>query len=377
VVKKIVNLYQIIIIGGGLAGLVNALQLSKAGLSVCLIEKKAYPFHKVCGEYVSNEVLPFLRTLGFDPFDLGAKAVKRFELSAVSGVKTQAKLPLGGFSLSRFAFDKALYQLGLAAGVEFILEDEVSEVQQTESGFAIQTRKGRALQAEIIIGAYGKRSSIDKTLGRSFIQQRTPYMGVKCHYEGDFPEDLVALHNFKGGYCGLSVVETGFVNVCYLCWEDNLKNYKDIHAMELGMLTQNPHLKPVFEDWKPVFKAPLAISQIYFQAKSIVENGILMSGDAAGMIYPLSGNGMAMAINSAKILSELLILYFNKKLTRAELEGQYTQAWKKAFGLRLRAGNTLQRFFGQPYVSGTAVRALRLLPFMTRQVIKFTHGKIV
>ena len=114
---------------------------------------------------------------------------------------------------------------------------------------------------------------------------------------------------------------------------------------------------------------------IYFQSKSIVENGILMSGDAAGMIYPLSGNGMAMAIHSAKILSELLILYFNKKLTRVELEVQYIQAWKKAFGLRLRAGNTLQRFFGQPYVSGTAVRALRLLPFVTRQVIKFTHGR--
>lgn len=368
---------NIAIIGGGLAGLVNALELSRAGLSVCLIEKKKYPFHKVCGEYVSNEVLGYLQQLGFDPYALGAKPIKRFELSAVSGIKTNAALPLGGFSLSRYAFDEHLYHLAKAAGVDFILEDEVVDLERSTELFTLKTRKGRILQATLVIGAQGKRSGIDKAMGRSFMQHKTPYMGVKCHYEGDFPEDLVALHNFKGGYCGLSMVETGYVNVCYLCWEENLKAYKDIRAMELGLLSQNPHLKTVFHHWKPVFNAPLAISQIYFQPKSIVENGVLMSGDAAGMIYPLSGNGMAMAIHSAKMLSALVIQFFNKELSKQELEHRYKTSWNQAFGFRLRAGNTLQRFFGQPLVSGTAVRTLRLLPFLTRQVIKFTHGKVI
>ena len=64
--------HQVIIIGGGLAGLVNAIHLGKKGINVLLIEKNEYPKHKVCGEYISKEVLPYLSYLGIDPFDHGA-----------------------------------------------------------------------------------------------------------------------------------------------------------------------------------------------------------------------------------------------------------------------------------------------------------------
>lgn len=65
--------FDVIIIGGGLAGLTSAIYLSKHKISVLIIEKNTYPKHKVCGEYVSNEVLPFLRFLDIDPILLGAK----------------------------------------------------------------------------------------------------------------------------------------------------------------------------------------------------------------------------------------------------------------------------------------------------------------
>jgi len=63
---------DVIIIGGGLAGLCNAIHLSKFGKKVLLIEKNEYPKHKVCGEYISNEVLPYLEFLEINPFDFGA-----------------------------------------------------------------------------------------------------------------------------------------------------------------------------------------------------------------------------------------------------------------------------------------------------------------
>ena len=78
-------MYDIIIIGGGLAGLVNAIFLSKAGIKVALFEKNTYPFHKVCGEYISNETLPFLQKLGLNPFDFGAVALKDFRLTSPKG----------------------------------------------------------------------------------------------------------------------------------------------------------------------------------------------------------------------------------------------------------------------------------------------------
>ena len=114
------SLKQVIVVGGGLGGLTSALHLSLHGFSVTLIEKNSYPKHKVCGEYLSNEVLPYLKSLGFDPFNYGAKKMKQFELSSVGGKSIKAELPLGGFSLSRFTLDYELLQRAIDKGVTHV-----------------------------------------------------------------------------------------------------------------------------------------------------------------------------------------------------------------------------------------------------------------
>ena len=100
--------YQVLIIGGGLAGLVSALHLAKKGVEVLLIEKNSYPKHKVCGEYVSNEVLPYLNSLGIDPVKMGAAKIDKFVLSTISNKLLKTKLPLGGFGMSRYTLDDTL-----------------------------------------------------------------------------------------------------------------------------------------------------------------------------------------------------------------------------------------------------------------------------
>ena len=89
--------YDVIIIGGGLAGLTTAILLSGKSKKVLVIEKKTYPFHKVCGEYVSNEVLPFLKSIGFDPFEYGATNISKLRISTPSGKNIISPLGLGGF----------------------------------------------------------------------------------------------------------------------------------------------------------------------------------------------------------------------------------------------------------------------------------------
>jgi flavin-dependent dehydrogenase len=79
--KEIPKKFDVIIIGGGLAGLCNAIHLSKFGKEVLLIERNEYPKHKVCGEYISNEVLPYLQFLDFNPFHFGAVKINSFQLS--------------------------------------------------------------------------------------------------------------------------------------------------------------------------------------------------------------------------------------------------------------------------------------------------------
>lgn len=368
---------DIIIIGGGLAGLVSAIHLSKTGLSVILIEKNEYPKHKVCGEYISNEVLPYLQYLDADPMITGAKKISRFLLSTTRGKTIETKLPLGGFGVSRFTLDHFLLQKAIENNCN-IMQDTVLDVHFENDSFTVTTKEGIALSAKIVIGAFGKRSNMDITLNRAFIKNRSPFVGVKTHMQGDFPDDLVALHNFTGGYCGISKVENGNLNVCYLANYKSFQQYKNIDAFNKQVLYKNSHLKNIFENSVSVFEQPLTISQISFSDKTTVQDHILMCGDAAGMIHPLCGNGMAMAIHSAKIASELVIDYFDKKIkTRQELETAYSLQWNAAFKKRITAGRILQSFFGKDNLARAIMYGITHIPAILPVIIRQTHGKVL
>ncbi len=369
------NATDIIIIGGGLAGLVSAIHLSKAGLAVRLIEKNEYPKHKVCGEYVSNEVLPYLQQLGADPMTTGAKKINRFLLSTTRGKTVETKLPLGGFGVSRYTLDHFLLQKAVQNGCA-VLQDIVTEVHFENDMFRVQTKDGNELTAKIVIGAFGKRSNMDVKLERDFIKNRSPFVAVKTHLEGNFPEDLVALHNFKGGYCGISMVENGNLNACYIADYKSFQQYKNVDAFREEVLYRNLHLRSFFENSVPVFEQPLSISQVSFSNKTTIEDHMLMCGDAAGMIHPLCGNGMAMAIHSAKIASELIIDYFNKKtITRQELEHAYTREWNATFKSRIQTGRVLERFFGKDNIARVMMYGLTHIPGILPAIIRHTHGK--
>ncbi|HQY12264.1 MAG TPA: FAD-dependent oxidoreductase [Ferruginibacter sp.] len=369
------NATDIIIIGGGLAGLVSAIHLSKAGLSVIIIEKNEYPKHKVCGEYVSNEVLPYLQQLGADPMTTGAKKINRFLLSTTRGKTIETKLPLGGFGVSRYTLDHFLFQHAVQNGCS-VMQDTVSDVHFENDMFRVQTKDGNEFTARSVIGAFGKRSNLDVKLERTFIKDRSPFVAVKTHLAGDFPEDLVALHNFKGGYCGISKVENGNINACYITNYSSFQQYRNTEAFRQEVLCRNPHLKRIFENAVPVFEHPLTISQVSFSNKTTVEGHMLMCGDAAGMIHPLCGNGMAMAIHSAKIASELILDYFNKRtISRTELEQSYNQMWNAAFKTRVTTGRIVQPFFGKDGLTRLIMYGLTHIPGVLPAIIKHTHGK--
>lgn len=367
--------YDVIIIGGGLAGLTSAIHLSKAKFKVLLIEKNAYPKHKVCGEYVSNEVLPYLAYLGFNPFKFGAKKISKFELTTHNNKSISANLPLGGFGMSRYDMDFRLYQLALKNGIE-VLQDTVVDVHFENDNFQVKTKLQSNFNATIVIGSYGKRSNLDVQFNRKFIKKKSPYLGVKIHVSGDFPEDKVALHNFKGGYCGVSKVENNHINLCYITNFEAFKKHKDIEAFQEQVLFKNEALKWLFTNSKPAFEKPLTISQISFKTKQPIENHIIMCGDTAGMIHPLCGNGMGMAIRSAQLASVLIIDYLHGKISsRKTLETTYTKRWKKTFGLRLKAGHAIAYLFRQDSLAPKLLTVLRWFPFLMPLIIKMTHGK--
>lgn len=364
---------DVIIIGGGLAGLAAAIHLSKKGLRVTVIEKSGYPRHKVCGEYISNEILLYLKWLELDIFQLRPTNITQFEFSTVSSTSISAILPLGGFGISRYALDDFLYQKALSNGCNFV-QDTVTDIHYQNNIFTVKTKEQTFISA-IAIGAYGKRSNIDTLLSRNFMQKKSPWLAVKAHYSGNYPDNLVGLHNFDGGYCGVSKVEGNKINICYLANYKTFKRYKNIDEYQQQVLYKNKYLKSVFGRSELLFDIPLTISQVSFDKKKPIENHILMIGDTAGLIHPLCGNGMAMAIHSAKIVSEVVLDYYSGKITSREtMEKHYSTLWNKEFGKRLFMGRMLGKALESRIISQLMLKVMMNFPSLLPKIIKQTHG---
>jgi len=124
--------YQCAIVGGGLAGLCLAIQLADKGISVILFEKNTYPFHKVCGEYISMESWNFLNELGLPLEELNLPRINELGISSESGFMLNTLLPLGGFGISRYSLDNYLCEIARKKNVNVIENCKVFDVHKTD-----------------------------------------------------------------------------------------------------------------------------------------------------------------------------------------------------------------------------------------------------
>jgi len=375
--------YDVAIIGGGLAGLSCAIELRKKGHSVVLFEKGKYPFHKVCGEYISFESWNFLQQLGLPLKEMNLPIIDTLFLTSPNGKSFTTQLPLGGFGISRYKLDNELAAIAKNAGVIVLEETKVEQVicnEQFEIRFSSRTIAQKNIETKVCCAAYGKRTNLDIKWERDFLNHQDKklnnYVGIKYHVETDWKPNVIGLHNFKNGYCGISKIEEEKYCLCYMTKADNLKHCdSDIEQLQQTVLMKNPHLKEIFSKSKIVQEFPITISQLNFHKKSQIENGILMLGDAAGMITPLCGNGMSIALHTGKIASQLADKYLLHKISKKEMEEQYKKQWRQNFFYRLQSGRALQKFFGSTWLSNSFVQLFKTFPFLTNPVVRMTHGQ--
>lgn len=371
------QIYDVGIVGGGLAGLSLSILLSRKGYRVCLFEKEVFPFHKVCGEYISMESWDFLIRLGLPLENWNLPRIYQVNISAPNGESISEKLPLGGFGISRYKLDASLADRAKSAGVEIFENTKVHDIHFEDGNHLIQT-SGGLFTVKIACACYGKKSNLDVKWKRKFLQldESQNYVGVKYHVKANFPEHEIALHNFQGGYCGISKIEDGKYCLCYLTKSSNLRNNQSsIPLMEEKILKKNPALRKLLDEVVVLFEEPVTISQISFSEKTQIEQHILCIGDSAGMITPLCGNGMSMALHSSKIAAEIIPLFFENKISREEMETSYQKNWNFQFAGRLKAGRLIQRFFGKTFWSICLIRVLKPFPFLIRALIRKTHGE--
>jgi flavin-dependent dehydrogenase len=376
--------YDVAIIGGGLAGLAMAIQLARAGHTTVLVEKERYPFHKVCGEYVSLESWNFLMSLGLPLNEMDLPVIDKLFLTAPGGKSFMTALPLGGFGISRYTLDQLLAREAAKEGVHLLQETRAEEVS-FDGAYQLKVSSKsdplvRTISAKVCCAAHGKRSNLDVKWKRNFLQgadrKLENYVAVKYHVHTDWPDNVIGLHNFENGYCGISKVEEERYCMCYMTKAEELRGSGgSIPQLEEKVLYQNPFLKLLLRSSTRSEQFPITISQISFAPKAQVEKGVLMLGDAAGLITPLCGNGMSIALHSSKIAFHLVNAFLHGHISRSDMEEQYSRQWQARFSARLRMGRTLQRFFGKGQATDLFVGMFRTFPFLAGPVVKLTHGQ--
>jgi len=367
--------YDCAIIGGGVAGLALAILLARDDKKVILFEKESYPFHKVCGEYISNESVNFIGRLGVDLSDYAATQIDSLLLSSASGISVKRNLSIGGMGLSRYKLDNLLYQKALEVGVSVRTKTKVQHIEFEKDFFQVSFGD-RQITAKTVCGAYGKNSNIDAQLNRIVRADgdRNLFVAVKHHIKIPYDRRQVELHNFSGGYCGLSAIEDDRVNMSYITKARNLKICGGkISDLEKRILSANPFLKRYVGEAKFELEKPLVISHLHFSIKTAVAAGMLMLGDAAGNIAPLSGNGMSMALRSASIAHRAVGSFLNRQTSRAAMEATYAKEYKKAFSARIFYARMIhQTLISKPFLNDLNFYFLKALPFL----IDFTQAKI-
>ena len=368
--------YDVVIIGGGLAGCSAARQLAQRGHDVCLLEQHTYPRHKLCGEFLSPEAQDSFRHLGVldDVMAAGAQRIAHTRLTDAQGTATNHPLPSPALGLSRYRLDALLFEAACAAGVDGRTNTRVTGLRGSlADGFVVNTT-GAPVEGRMVLGAYGRRTRLDRTLNRSFLEESSPYVGFKAHYKGAGVPDTIELHSAPGGYCGVSPVEEDRANVCWIGRVDALKSAGGTPEAMLADLRQNPALDARLQHLQRVSDRFEAVSQVPLMPKARFVNDVCMVGDSAGMIAPLCGDGMAMALQAADLVVPLASEVLHGERSAPSFRRTYNRRWRKTFGTRMRLGRWVHAAAFRPGAARTLVRACRWLPPLARWLIRSTRG---
>jgi flavin-dependent dehydrogenase len=367
--------YDVIIAGGGLAGCGAAIQLAQKGARVLLLEQKALPMHKLCGEFLSGEAAGSLARLGVLEAvrAAGAVAIERVVLS--DGARPfSCDLPAPALGLSRYRLDPILWQRAGEAGADCRAGVSVQAIHgDLKKGFCVQTSAGD-FRARLALAAHGKRAKLDETLQRPTALCRSPYVAFKAHFRGNRVMDAIEMYGFPGGYCGISPIENELVNVCWIAHERALQDGGGrVEEMVERVLKKNPALQDRLSGMalEGKFKG---ISNIRLGAKGTFQGDVCLIGDAAGMIAPLCGDGMAMALRSAEIAAPLAGSFLSGQIDAPAFRGGYTNAWKREFGMRLFLGRWAHSGGISPPLAHAWLGLLHASPSVGRWLIEKTRG---
>jgi menaquinone-9 beta-reductase len=323
------------IVGGGLAGLSLGLALRRAGVPVVIFEAGDYPRHRVCGEFITGLSAATTQRLGLEPFL--ADALSHRDVAWFVGGRSARvqRLPSPALGLSRHALDARLANAFVAAGGELRSRQRVVD---------LSPRAGR-------IFATGRRRG------------NSPWIGLKMHVRDLELVRALELHLGHQAYVGLSLVEDGSINVCGLFRRRALSGKGP--ALLLGYLREAGlgELVARLATATPEPESFCAVAAVAFDRRVPAADRVVL-GDACAMIPPFTGNGMAMAFQSAEIALAPLLAYAGGATNWAQTCRLIHTTLRRRFRVRLASAGALHPFLlhAQPQRLLGALSRARLLP---------------
>ncbi|HWY10122.1 MAG TPA: NAD(P)/FAD-dependent oxidoreductase [Bacteroidia bacterium] len=367
--------YDVAIIGGGISGLAFAIDMKKRGYNIIVIEKGSYPRHKVCGEYISMESHQYLQSICPAIEKLSLPRINNFKLTSTGKHEFNTPLKLGGFGISRYLLENLLFEEAKTLGVVFILNNKALDIHFNtgSESYSIKT-KTETVNADLVCNSSGRKSNLEV---KEKIEDMagTNYVGVKYHVKLSRDPSAIEIHNFPGGYCGISNIEENRSCLCYIVNSKNLRSVQNsIPELEKVFLYKNGNLKKIFTQAEFIYKEPITISGINFLIKKPVNRNVFFLGDAAGSMAPISGNGMSMGFRSASVLAQHMDQYFSKTITREQLTVYYEMFWEKQFSERIKLSRHFQKLSEYSFLTKGTIKLFNLFPRLAQGVIKQTHG---
>jgi menaquinone-9 beta-reductase len=347
---------DVAIVGGGPAGSLLAALLASRGASTLLVERDVFPRDKVCGEFLSYDALPLLAERGLVATIDGAGA-PAIERCRVMGRRTilEFGFPAAARGVSRAFFDDLLLRHARASGATVIEGATATMLVRGRQSQELLIQLGAetfTVEASVIAGAWGRWGRFDQQLGRTFIRNRsTRSFGFKRHYLAakNCEVSTIDLYSFAHGYLGVNPVEDGRTNICGLVHASRLSGHKGRwDALVDELRNEEPRLDRLYGGHVAAQDRFIASEPVIFRARDAVESGVFMVGDASGIIDPLTGNGMAMAVQSAWLAAPILLSLLASPSHRAALEQRYRAEHARLFARRIRWSRLVAQMLSRP-----------------------------
>jgi geranylgeranyl reductase family protein len=342
-----------LVVGAGPAGSIAALALVRAGVRVRILDRATFPRDKLCGDTVNPGSLALLDRLGLGHVRRLMRPITGMTVTGPGGARAAADYPRGltAGAILRRDFDQALLAAAVAAGAEFVPAAHVRGpvvIEGRVTGVVVrQGGRESDMRARVVIAADGRASRLGAALGLTSFAH-APRRWAFGAYFADV-EGLSShgeMHIRPTGYVGVAPIGEGMTNVCVVHEQRGTACSDAIRPDEriADAIGRDTALRDRFAHAKQISPA-VTLGPLAVDARAAGCPGLLLAGDAAGFVDPMTGDGLRFALRGGELAAEAALLELE---SGAPAHGRLGRLRSREFSGKWRVNRALRSLVGSP-----------------------------